>query len=106
MGNDRSVIEPARRARRSAWAAVIALLLWPLSYAWVPFAGRNPGVVLALVPIAELTSLILAVSAVVLAGRARRGGARGRDVSVGMGLGLLVIGLIIGGNVIGLMLQS
>lgn len=69
-------MQPERRARLALWLAVIALLLWPLSYAWVPLAGRNPDWILVLVPVAEIGSLLLAISAIWIGARARRIGAR------------------------------
>ena len=93
-----------RQGRLSAGLALIALLLWPLSYAWVPMAGRNPGFILVLVPIAEIGSLLLASGAVILAHRARRPGRPGRSASLGLWLGILVIVLIIGGGLVGILL--
>jgi hypothetical protein len=83
---------------------VIALLLWPLSYAWLPMAGRNPGFIMALVPTAEIGSLLLAGAAVILAYRARRRGQPGRSASLGLWLGTLVIVLVIGGSLVGILL--
>lgn len=85
---------------------MIAFLLWPLSYAWVPMAGRNPAFVMILVPIAEIGSLLLASAAVILAYRARRGGRPGRSSSVGLWLGIIVIVLVIGGSLLGILLVS
>lgn len=93
-----------RRGRLSAGLALIALLLWPLSYAWVPMAGRTPGFILVLVPIAEIGSLLLASAAVILAYRARRRGRPGRSASLGLWLGILVIVLIMGGGLVGILL--
>jgi hypothetical protein len=93
-----------RQGRWSARLAVIALLLWPLSYAWVPMAGRNPGFIIVLVPIAEIGSLLSASAAVILAYRARRRGGPGRSGSLGLWLGILVLVLVIGGNLVGILL--
>jgi hypothetical protein len=95
-----------QQGRWSAGLAVVALLLWPLSYAWVPMAGRNPGFVMVLVPIAEIGSLLLASAAVILAYRARRRGRPGRSGSLGLWLGILVIVLVIGGSLLGILLVS
>ena len=93
-----------RQGRWSARLAVIALLLVPLSYAWLPMAGRNPGFIMALVPLAEIGSLVLASAAVRLAYRARREGRPGRSGSLGLWLGSLVIVLVIGGSLLGVLL--
>ena len=93
-----------RQGRWSAGLAVIALLLWPLSYAWVPMAGRNPGFIMVLVPIAEIGSLLLASAAVILAYRARRRGEPGRSGLLGLWLGSVVIALVIGGSLFGILL--
>ena len=93
-----------RQGRWSVLLAVMALLLWPLSYAWVPMAGRNPGFIMVLVPIAEIGSLLLASAAVILAHRARRRGRAGRSGSFGLWLGVLVIVLVIGGSLVGVLL--
>ena len=95
-----------RQGRWSAWLGLIAVVLSPLSYAWVPMAGRNPGFILALVPIAEIGSLLLASAAVILGYRARRRGAPGRSASLGLWLGSLVIALVIGGNPVGVLIAS
>lgn len=95
-----------RTTARSIGFGVAALVLWPLSYAWVPFAGQAPGLVLAIVPIAEIASLILALAAIVLGTQARRDGAGGREVAIGIGIGGLVVALIVGGAIIGLMLAG
>ncbi|HSO28628.1 MAG TPA: hypothetical protein VLS28_01880 [Candidatus Sulfomarinibacteraceae bacterium] len=92
--------------RWSTGLAVIALLLWPLSYAWVPMAGRNPGFIMVLVPIAEIGSLVLASAAVILAYRARRLGRPGRSRSLGLWLGSLVIVLVIGGSLVAFQLAG
>jgi hypothetical protein len=63
-------------ARRSLILGVLALALWPLSYAWVPWAGRNPDWILIVVPLAELGALACGVAALVTGLRARRSGAR------------------------------
>jgi hypothetical protein len=50
-----------------------ALLLWPLSYAWIPLAQRSPPWILVLVA---------------------------SDARWGIGLGALALTLVIGGNVL------
>ena len=67
-------------------------------------AGRNPGFIMAIVPIAEIGSLLLASAAVILASRARRQGRPGRSGSLGLWLGTLVIVLVIGGSLVGILL--
>ena len=38
--------------------AILALAVWPLSYAWIPAAGHNPDWILTLVPLAEIAAKI------------------------------------------------
>lgn len=56
------------RARRARLAGIAALLLWPLSYAWIPLAERSPAWVLALVPLAEISAVVLGITAVMTSG--------------------------------------
>lgn len=91
----------ARRARR---AGIGALLLWPLSYAWIPLAGRNPGWLLVLVPLAEIGGVVLGLAAVWGGMRARRLEGDSRAARWGIGLGALALTLVIAGNVLGVVL--
>jgi uncharacterized YccA/Bax inhibitor family protein len=50
------------RARRARQASIAALLLWPLSYAWIPMADRSPGWVFILVPLAEISAVVLGIT--------------------------------------------
>jgi len=51
---------------------VVGLLVWPLSYAWIPSAGRNPDWVGILVPAAEWGAIGCAIAAIWFGTRARR----------------------------------
>jgi hypothetical protein len=91
----------ARRARR---AGIAALLLLPLSYAWVPLAGRGPGWVFVVVPPAELGTVVLGLVAVWGGLQARRREGNSRAARWGIGLGALAVTLVIVGNVLGVAL--
>jgi len=92
---------PSRGARWTFPIAVLALLLWPLSFAWVPAAGQNPDWVLRLVPLAEIASMVLAIVAVRLGTLAARTGRNTVSSDRGLRLGVLVAVLVIGGNLVG-----
>jgi hypothetical protein len=93
-------------ARLSLGLGVASLLLWPLSYAWVPNAGRNPGWILVLVPVAEMAAVACAIAAIGLGVRARRSGLRSRGATWGARLGGLTLVLIVVGFVIGMALYG
>jgi hypothetical protein len=65
-------MRPDTRRRWVLPLAVSALVLWPLSFAWVPAAGHNPFGVLVLVPVAEIGAIVLAMAAIWLGSLAAR----------------------------------
>ena len=93
--------QPSRSARWALPIAVLALLLWPLSFAWVPAAGHNPAWVLILVPVAEIAAMILAIVAYRLGTLAARSGRNTPSSDRGIRLGVLVATLVIGSNLLG-----
>jgi hypothetical protein len=94
-------VQPDRRARWVLPLAVVALLVWPLSYAWIPNAGRNPAWVLTLVPVAEIGAMLLAVIAIRLGTMAARADGSTPSSERGTRLGIVVVFLVIGGNLLG-----
>lgn len=94
------------RAHRARRAGIAALLLWPLSYAWIPLAERTPAWVFVLVPLAEVSAVVLGIAAVWggLRSRRREGGSRAAWWAIG--LGALSVTLVIAANVVGLALLS
>ena len=89
------------RARLALPLAVIALILWPLSFAWIPAAGHNPPWVLTLVPLAEIGAIILAIAAIWLGSLAARDARNTTASDRGIKLGMLVVVLVVGGNLVG-----
>jgi hypothetical protein len=85
-------------------AAITAWVLWPLSYAWIPLAGRNPGWLLFVVPIAEIGAVAFASAAVWSGIRARRRDTTSRDAAWAIGLGVLGLLIVLGGNLLAVML--
>jgi hypothetical protein len=91
----------ARTARR---AGIAGLLLWPLSYAWIPLAERNPAWVLVLVPLAEIGAVVLGITAVWGGVRSKRRDGDSRAARWAIGLGALAVTLVIAGNMVSLAL--
>lgn len=81
--------------------AIVALILWPLSFAWIPAAGRNPDWVLVLVPLAEIAAILFAIAAIWLGTFVTRDGENTRSSDRGVRLGMLVVALVVGGNLLG-----
>ena len=81
--------------------AIVALILWPLSFAWIPAAGRNPDWVLTLVPLVEIAAILLAIAAIWLGVLVTRDGENTRASDRGGRLAMLVVVLVVGGNLIG-----
>ena len=81
-------------------AAITAWVLLPLSYAWIPLAGRDPGWLLLVVPLAEIGAVAFASAAVWGGIRARRRGTNSRDARSAIGLGVLGLLTILGGNIL------
>jgi uncharacterized YccA/Bax inhibitor family protein len=94
---------PARRARR---AGIAAVLLWPLSYAWIPLAERSPGWVFILVPLAEIGAVVLGITAVWGGVHSRRREGDSQTARWAIALGALAVTLVLAGNVVGLALLS
>lgn len=82
-------------ARLAFGLGVLSILLWPLSYAWLPSPGRNPAWVLVLVPVAESTAVGCAIAAIWLGLRARRSGPPSRAATWAPRLGAATLGLVI-----------
>ena len=81
--------------------AIVALILWPLSFAWIPAAGRNPDWVLTLVPLVEIAAILLAIAAIWLGVLVTRDGENTRSSDRGGRLAMVVVVLVVGGNLIG-----
>lgn len=94
------------RARRARQASIAALLLWPLSYAWIPLAERSPGWVFALVPFAEISAVVLGITAVWGGVRSRSREGDSHTARWAIALGALAVTLVTAGNVVGLALLS
>ena len=93
--------QTSRSARWTLPIAVLGLLLWPLSFAWVLAAGNNPEWLRLLVPLAEIAAMVLAIVAVRLGTLAARSGRNTQSSDRGLRLGVLVAALVIGGNLLG-----
>ena len=89
------------RARWVLPLAVLALVLWPLSFAWIPAAGHNPAWILALVPLAEIAAILLAIAAIWLGTFVARDQHNTSSSDLGVRLGMLVVILVVGGNLLG-----
>jgi hypothetical protein len=94
------------RARRARRAGIAALLLWPLSYAWTPLAERSPGWVFVLVPLAEISAVVLGITAVWGGVQSRSREGDQQTARWAIALGALAVTLVLAGNVVGLALLS
>ena len=74
--------------------AVVGLLVWPLSYAWIPNAGHNPPWVGVVVPLAEWGAIACAIGAIWLGTRSRRAGPTSAAAIWAPRVGWLTIGLM------------
>ena len=81
--------------------AILALLVWPVSFIWIPAAGRNPDSVLTLVLLVEIAAILLAVAAIWLGVLVTRDGENTRSSDRGGRLGMLVVVLVVAGNLLG-----
>ena len=81
--------------------ALLALILWPLSFAWVPAAERNSDWVLVMVPLVEIAAILLAIAAIWLGTLVTRDEVNTRSSDRGVRLGMLVVALVVGGNLLG-----
>lgn len=73
---------------------IVALFVWPLSYAWVPSAGHNPDWIGRVVPLAEWGAIACAVGAIWLGLRCRRAGISSLAATWAPRVGLLTLGLM------------
>jgi hypothetical protein len=89
------------RARRARRAGIAALLLWPLSYAWIPLAERSPAWVFILVPIAEISAVVLGIAAVWGGVQSRSREGDSQTARWAMALGAMAVTLVIAGNMVG-----
>jgi uncharacterized YccA/Bax inhibitor family protein len=92
------------RARRARRAGIAALLLWPMSYAWIPLAERSPGWVFVLVPLAEIGAIVLGIMAVWGGVQSKSRDGESPTARWAIALGALAVTLVIAGNVVGLAL--
>ena len=88
------------RARRARRASIAALLLWPLSYAWIPLAERSPAWVFVLVPLAEISAVVLDIAAVWGGVQSRRREGDSRAAWWAISLGALAVTLVVAGNMV------
>ena len=89
---------------RARWVlpfAVLALVLWPISFAWIPAAGNDREWVLSLVPLAEIAAILLAIAAIWLGTFVARDQQNTRSSDLGVRLGMVVVILVVGGNLLG-----
>jgi hypothetical protein len=84
----------ARQARLALFIGVVGLLVWPLSYAWIPNAGHNPGWIGVLVPVAELGAITCALGAIWLGTRSRRAGVTSMAARWAPRVGWLTLGVM------------
>jgi hypothetical protein len=68
--------------------------VWPLSYAWIPNAGNNPGWIGLVVPVAEWGAIGCAVGAIWLGIRSRRAGVTTLAATWAPRVGWLTLGLM------------
>jgi hypothetical protein len=94
------------RARRARRAGIVSLLLWPLSYAWIPLMDRSPGWVFVVVPLAEIGAVVLGIAAVWGGVRSRSREGDSQTARWAIALGALAVTLVAAGNVVGLALLS
>jgi hypothetical protein len=92
-------VHDSRRARLVLPIAIVALLLWPLSYISIRTTDTAQG--LRVGPLVEIAAIVLASVAIWLGMFVTRDGANTRSSDRGMRLGMLVVVLVIGGNLIG-----
>jgi hypothetical protein len=83
-----------QQARLALCLAVVGLLVWPLSYAWIPNAGNNPPWIGVLVPLAEWGAVACAIAAIWLGTRSRRAGLTSSPATWAPRIGWLTLGLM------------
>ena len=85
-------------ARWALPVAVFALLVWPLSFVWIPAPGRDRESVYYGVLILEVCVVVLALVAVWLGTLAARADRNTTSSDRAIRLGVIVVALVIGGN--------
>jgi hypothetical protein len=83
-----------RQARLALFVGVIGLVVWPLSYAWIPNGGHNPDWIGWIVPVAEWGAVACAVIAIWLGIRSRRAGVTSLAAIWAPRVGYLTLGLM------------
>jgi heme A synthase len=81
--------------------AILALIVWPLSFVWVPNAGHNPDAVRSFVLLIEIAAILLAVAAIWLGTLVTRDGENTPASDRGGRLAMLVVVLVVAGNLLG-----
>ena len=81
--------------------AILALIVWPLSFIWVPSAGQVPDSVRTLVLLVEIAAILLAIAAIWLGVLVTRDGENTPSSDRGGRLGMLVVVLVVAGNLLG-----
>lgn len=99
-------------ATRSQVFGLVAVPLWLASFSWVPFAMNDedlPTILGPMIPVFELSGLVLAIVAIVLGRRATREATNDRvrvRARRGTLVGIVVVSLGVALNILGLMLAS
>ena len=83
-----------RQANVGLVLGVIGLFAWPLSYAWIPNAGNNPGWIGMVVPLAEWGAIVCALGAIWLGTRSRHAGLTSLAAIWAPRIGWLTFGLM------------
>ena len=81
--------------------AVLALIVWPLSFIWVPAAGHNSDSVRTLVLLVEIAAILLALAAMWLGILVTRDGENTPSSDRGGRLAMVVVVLVVAGNLLG-----
>ncbi len=82
------------KARAALALGIVGLVVWPLSYAWIPSAGSNAAWIGVMVPIAEWGAIGCAVAAIWLGIRARRSEVASPGATWAPRIGWLTLGLM------------
>lgn len=82
------------KARTALALGVVGLVVWPLSYAWIPSAGGNPAWIELMVPIAEWGAIGCAVAAIWLGTLERRSQSASTGATWAPRVGWLTLGLM------------
>jgi hypothetical protein len=83
-----------KQARVGLILGLVGLLVWPLSYAWIPSAGHNPDWIGWLVPVAEWGAIACAIAAIWLGRQSRRAGVKSLAAIWAPRVGWLTLGLM------------